>query len=721
MIKAFENGWIKISRGSIENIIKKDAQSTPQLTLKELTELIRKNVEHIRSINDDHLLELLQSAEKNINLNDPALYNKLYQSYMGLSIPFQNQQEKSAFAVYKVGKSSKITIHTSHYHLENARLHMDILLEIGEKLIIKYNLSEKLKYFTNPSIYKSGKDNYRYFEYIYRNESKITKISELKHNEAALAVFEFVANGKKHDEILNFLIRHGIPEFPARTFLTDLINSQLLVSELQINVTGKGYLQVLTQIVKKIYRDGHLLEILSGISFFLREGTLSNNRLLKIRNRLNIFSLKENVLNKDPQVTYIADLPAKSISISAISTLSKDVESLFRLGQTSSPEAIIEFKSRFTQKYGKEKVPLLEALDETVGLGYHYNVEKKEENDYYFSSHPTKNAELTEELRRQYLTYLKGNGGVFQLDTNHFKVQKTLIENDLFPAFFISGQWLSRSLDDLDKGNGKFFLDKLDGPSIYSGIPDTSDKETEFKRLILEIHKKEEDFYGNEYIVAEVILVAPYNADNNIHRSIQRKFELQVLGRSLKDRDNKIDISEVSVFMSAGKLILYCDRLKKRIIPRIPPPKQEHLSQILSIHRFLYEFQFQDVIFPFKWNWDFLPSETEHLPRVELGKTILSRESWSINYSAYSTKNISDLCSSYNLPRYFTTNVGEEILIDLKDRHSLKIFKQLLSEHETLIVYEFLGMPEDCLITFKNEKYASKFIIPFYSTKTGCV
>lgn len=128
---------------------------------------------------------------------------------------------------------------------------MHLLVSLAKTLESNSDIKCKLQYFPNSSIYKIGK-KIRYVEYEYKNGKRDYIISSAPLSEELQQVLDFTKQGKTITETAKILVNEEINHEDAKEFIEELIDNQVLVSELEPNVSGGDYLDVLISVLNKI-------------------------------------------------------------------------------------------------------------------------------------------------------------------------------------------------------------------------------------------------------------------------------------------------------------------------------------------------------------------------------------------------------------------------------------------------------------------------------------
>jgi lantibiotic biosynthesis protein len=184
----------------------------------------------------------------------------------------------------------KTSININNTFRRRTRLDMYFLCSFAQKLAELPEIRYRLQYFPNSSIYYLG-DEIRYIEYSFKNDSRVHQVSSVANNETINMVLEISKDGAGFDKIVSELIEEEITKDEAIAFLNQLVDAQLLVSELEPAITGKEFTFQILETLEKINPDSN-----KEINFF-------TNTLKKIqKNLIEIDSKNTNQVNKYKEV-----------------------------------------------------------------------------------------------------------------------------------------------------------------------------------------------------------------------------------------------------------------------------------------------------------------------------------------------------------------------------------------------------------------------------------
>ena len=127
-----------------------------------------------------------------------------------------------------------------------------------------------VNYYPNTSIYKVGK-LCRYVEYENINAGMTHQTVSVHHSVYLDRILKKAKYGLKINELLSYLTENKIEYKYALEYIEELIDSQILVSELSPSVTGSDYFYRMIYILKKFNHNTRIVDILNDIQEVLHQ------------------------------------------------------------------------------------------------------------------------------------------------------------------------------------------------------------------------------------------------------------------------------------------------------------------------------------------------------------------------------------------------------------------------------------------------------------------
>lgn len=636
--------------------------------------------------------------------------------------------------------SSRLTLQSlEEYHLRT-QLDYDFLVRICEELRTESPIKRELCYWPNPSIHVVGGELH-YVERQGTGETRTSQIAKLTSDLYLDRVMQRAKAGATIGELIESLLDlqdpTSISAEAAIEYIEELIANDVIIPDLYPPLTGPSALRgLITQLesVPSARSSAHALKAAEekladldkrGISAPLDEYRQVASDL---QNSLGLtaepFTIFHFELYKPLANGYLPAIVTSELVAAAEVLLS------ITQGKLSIQGELQEFRKAFVDRYERAYIPLLEVLDEDLGVGFGANrgqvpapllrkfpAEEQNQNRYQGSSqelHPLFIQRLIECARM-------GSRELILDRADHFSdPQGVLIYPD---AFCLVATIAAHSTAALEDGHFKIHLQVGAGPSGAVPLGRFCNGNPELENYV-RAHLCEEEAHDHEAIYAEVVYAPNGRAANLSCRPTFRSYEIVCSSRSGMPRDQQLPISDLFVSISeSGKIILYSGRHRRRVIPRLSSAHNFAKPGLPSVYRFLCALQYETSagIAPFMWG---MLSQLEFLPRVTVGRTTITCAQWLLSReeigligrgSRYdSFTGVQYVRQKRGLPRWVTLGGGEDNLpIDLDNPLSVDAFVHLLRRGGDAILREMYPQPDELCCTGPEGRFYSELIVPF--------
>ena len=243
----------------------------------------------------------------------------------------------------------------------HTRLDMHYLCALAQHLARKATVRPLLRYWPQTSLYRLG-DELRYVEYYYANDQRVHQISSVEASSPLLKVLAAAQGGATPTDLVTALVtEEAVTEPEAALFVQMLIESQLLVSELEPTVTGPEFLSHVQAVLARLQATAPSPEIdtiqnvLATVSRQLRaldqQTTNPGTAYLAIAAALQTLGVP-----MEPGKLFQTDLNCGVAEAEATldqalqSTLLEAVEALTHLATPTRNQRLEHFKQRFQQR-----------------------------------------------------------------------------------------------------------------------------------------------------------------------------------------------------------------------------------------------------------------------------------------------------------------------------------------------------------------------------------
>lgn len=617
--------------------------------------------------------------------------------------------------------------------IKHTRLDMECLIAIKEWLIRQHSVRMQLTLSVNSSLYSAGED-FRYIEQVIDNDRRNYFISSLENNEYLSLILDRARNGVKIPELIALLQSHTIEAVEAYDFIDELIENRILISELEPNVTGPGYLDTM---IKNISHLKHTYLLTGHLNSLLQILSQQDNRVQmyqSLREKLDFLGIP--TIKKDlVHVDTIAISQVNQLSEKTISTITQQLSRLFILNRPKSIPDLEEFKRRFQDRYQQQEVALTTALDHQTGIGYGLQSTLGASytpmiEELTFPKNQKKQIAQQPDwwqnmLLEKYTLFLKNQLSEIELtdrdlsELEDFKKNEQVRISSLPFSFYILGNLLAKSGEAADQGEFQFNLLTCSGPSAVNILSRFHEADPTLGEHLLRWAELEEQ-NSPDVIFAEIVHCPDSGAGNIMTRPVLHRYEIPYMGEASVDENFQIPVQDLMISVVNDRIVLRSKRLNKRIVPRLS--NAHNFTKGLPIYKFLCELQLQDSELNMQWDWA-LFSNQPHLPRVKYKNLILSRESWLLEIHQFNSSDkisIPDRLKAMGLPSQFIITSGDnELLIDTRISLSLQILMQEITKNKEMRVYETLFSDDNSLLRQGEFRFSNEIVIPLRNSKAA--
>ena len=629
------------------------------------------------------------------------------------------------------GEENKIELSEEKRH---TRLDMNFLCALAQQLNSHPVLLPRLRFFPNNSSYIVG-ETMRYVEYGYVNNRRVHQITSVQFSFYLDRVLKLAENGACINDLAACLIGDDISEEEATDFVKELIQSQLLISELEPAVTGDEFSDQLVNSLKEINKDQHpeieqIIQLLESVHEQINQldQQLGNDAEIyrKIYRKLQELKtpIEENQLF---QTDLFRNVRTATLNKSIQKELSAAITFLNKFSAETEQSNLKKFKENFYNQYEHAELPLLQVLDTETGIGYtgkDASGVNKLLDDLIIPGKPASSYDVKwnkkqELLQNRLLNALKD--GSFNVDFTDEDVKDNEATTDFFPDSF---SVMFRVID-----NKKIYLQSCGGSSAANLLGRFAHGDEHIHDIIKNITSQEQEINVDK-VLAEIVHLPESRTGNILLRPVLRAYEIPYLGKSALPKEQQIQLEDLMVSVQNDKIILRSKRLNKEIIPRLSTA-HNYTYNALPVYQFLCDLQTQyfeksGVGF----NWGSLVGNYKFLPRATYKNVILERAKWQLKKDDVAgllkEKNanfdaVDEWRKQFNIPLQVVLVDGDnELLINFADLQSIHMFLSSIKKRERFILEEFL-FEETALFIKDNHNggYVNEFIAILLKEKTA--
>lgn len=599
-----------------------------------------------------------------------------------------------------------------------------IVMQVIAKNLLRKELVTVQKFCTNSALYHAHETEVRLLKTRKGKSSKGSTfcIDSVAYDPLLRLILQFCEEPQRQEAIVALIIQQAKVDIAqAQDFFHELVSQQLLVSDMQFNITGEDYL-------KRLLHRCHIHGINSPCTRDVRMLVDFLDTLSRTPLETGLHSLLQPLLQefKDKHENHLPlYVNLKKCGTEGLlsdrhqSILLEGLTCLHRLIPEQSPPGLQHFKEAFLKKFDKQSIPLLVALDPELGIGY-----ENLASQYHYPK-------LLQDI--SFTTPKEGETNVHWTPTHSLLMEKWGIENgiinlsddDIASLPQASGV-LPPTLSVLFRINeDQVYIEQAGGASAAALLGRFTSLQPEIASISKALVRKEEE--ANLHVLfADIAHVSESQTADIERREAVRTYEIPVLVHSTFPKDKQLPLSDLWIKIEEEQVILFSKQHEKEVIPRLDSAFNHHRSD-LAVYRFLCDLQYQGIQANFTLDLSNLFPGLKFYPRVVYKSVILHLASWhlhakdlfSISTAPESTQPavLYALATKLYWPRHVAlTEHDHQLVFDIEATEDLVLLAQLLKNKTTATVREFpfavASIP--AVVDEQESPYVHQFLAALY-------
>lgn len=641
------------------------------------------------------------------------------------------------FAGCSVGSFSdqtQIILDNPTNHQRHTRLDMNYAVALSDKLLEIKQIRDCLKFYPNSSIYRIG-EKLRYIEYFYKDNIRHYDIVAVDFSEYLEEIITISKKGLYISEIIDHLVGEDIEYEDAKDFVEELIENQILVSEIEPSVSGLEYINQLTNVLKeKFESQNEYITFIDSIEKELESiDQVIGNSLEKYIDISNKIGKKE--IPFDLKYLFQCDLVISTQYNSIDKKIIKDIEQAVRfvnrLRKNKAKNYLDQFKEGFYERYEDHEMPISKVLDPEIGIGYGFNTQSNDDNpliDDLLILQPDKDIKEPKEVKwtviddviqKKIISAIQQNHVIITLEDKDFSFLPEVTYDDL-------PETISLLIEMIEENNiSKIKFSGGGGGSGANLLARFCHSDENINELVNEIIHFETE-HNSEKILAEIVHLPEARVGNILSRPDFRNFEIPYLARSNKALDNQISLDDIMVSVRNNKIVLRSKAYNKEILPRLTNAHNYSNSNTLPIYHFLSDMQLNNysALYIDVSNFDHL---YKFIPRIEYKNIILSYASWHFSIDDIKPliegkkqndlqKKVENFKQQFSLPDLILLSEGDnELLINLNNLTSVEMFIETVKTRPNFKLTEFIfNQGKQVVKDSSGHHFSNEIIMSFY-------
>jgi len=610
----------------------------------------------------------------------------------------------------------------------HTRLDMNLVGLLVKKIEQQPSVKDKMLFYPNSSLYSIG-ERIRYLEYDYKNNRRIYKIVEITTNPYLAGILDLAKAGLTLSALANSLEgQDEISYEEALDFICELVDSQLLVSELEPTVTGDEFFTVLVEKLSVFDSQGEEVAVLRNMIDMIKAIDSSFGNMTEMYHEVINEAMKLGV-EFDIKDLFQVDLTLGTSSNSLTDELKAEIlEGLQFLNRVSFPVengGLNDFKKEFRKRYDNRVMDLSHVMDNEVGIGYPVGMNGDSNsllNSIPFKQHGTSHystitwSKLDAIILQKFLDF--GREGEQSIVLTDADISGLSMGEQKLPTTFSVMANLAR----VGQSN-KIVFNSIGGSSAANLLARFTHSDNKIHDFVNEIMEYEERWKDEATLLAEIVHLPEDRIGNILMRSSQRLYEIPFMCASTRSSENQISIEDMTIQLVNDSIVLRSKSKNKRILPRLTNA-HNYVSNSLPVYRFLAELQCQGLRPGLKFEPSIIYSELEYIPRIEYKSCILSLARWLlksdeiVKISALAPDKKADAIAQWRekhkLPAYVVLVEGDnKLLINTQNTTSIDMLASATKKMRRYILNEFLYDP---VVSGGDEVfYSNEFIFSIFN------
>jgi thiopeptide-type bacteriocin biosynthesis protein len=639
----------------------------------------------------------------------------------------------------RVGDETRLRLRGRGDYRRHSRLDMDYLSNLADDVARDPAARRDLVFRPSSSLYVAA-GRLRYAEPRLEGRRRKYHLVALDRDDYLEATLERARGGARIAELAAAAVADHPEIAPeeAEAFVHELIDTRVLMADLAPLVTGEEPIDEMIRHFREVPATARRAERLEDVRARLEEldaspfGAWAPERYRRLAADLEELGT-EVELGRFLQVDMSKPGDGLTLGEAVIAELRRAVRILRRLGSDPGIETLEAFRKAFIERYESgTEMPLLEVLDEEIGIGFQRSSAAMDETSPLLLGLPLGRAperrvvvgardtfllrKLEEALGRGWMKI-----GVEESELADLSGDPVTLPD----AFHAMGELMADSAAALARGEFRLRLQGIAGPSGARLLGRFCHTDPELLAGVEE-HLRSEEALESDAVFAEIVHLPEGRIGNILRRPVLRRHEIPFLGRSGAPPELRIPASDLRVSVTPVQIVLRSERFGKRVIPRLTTAHNFSRGD-LGLYRFLATLQNERGVPSLRWSWGLLESAA-FLPRVVSGRVVLSRARWRVEkkeivslVQARGAERVARLRAwreDRRLPRLvLLADFDNELLVDFDNVLSMESFLDLVKERDSLVLKELLPAPEQLCAEGPEGRFFHELLVPFVSER----
>jgi len=637
-------------------------------------------------------------------------------------------------SVGQMAEETRLALGGRAEYARHTRLGMDYLFRLTESLRHDPEARKCFTYRPNSSLYRAA-GRLRYVASHFEGEQRSYHLVMAEDTDYLAATLARAENGEALGVLAAALVGGAVTPEEAEAYLIDLIESQVLMADIALPLTGREPLGPLIEQLRRHPPTVRIAERLSAIEDELSRMDAAGLGLEPARYR-SLADLLTDLpaaaeLGRLFQVDMLKPVQHATLGKTVAEEMMRGIELLHGIERPYRNAELAKFCTAFAKRYGLREVPLLEALDDQVGIGFDSGREATPLLKGIDFSYPG-DGTATWDARERHLLWrlsaaLADGAQQIELTADDLRELKVPAPLPLPPGFTAMAAVAAASESEVRLGRFRVILNFVDGPSSGRLLARFGHADERLRQL-LEAHVRETSNPESGALPVEIVHLPEGHAGNVLCRPVLHAYEVPYLGCSGAPRDRQLPVTDLTVVVREDRIVLRSRRLQREVVPRMTNAHNFNRSS-LGVYRFLCSLEGQGLAQSLYWKWGVLEA-APFLPRVTSGRLVLSPARWRMNpeeirrFRALSDGALFEAFQAWRrerrLPRWLLVAEGDQTLpVDTDNVASIEMMLQVVGTSTEAVLKELLPPPDELLVRGPEGGFLHELVVPFARRPAG--
>jgi thiopeptide-type bacteriocin biosynthesis protein len=632
----------------------------------------------------------------------------------------------------RIADQTRLLVEPAEQSGRRSRLDMDYLFALAAALAGQSALRRQLNYRPNSSLY-SAAGRFHYVESRLDGKNRSHHLVAVEDSRELRDTLTRAAVGARLETLVLGLVSLEVSHEEAESYIGELIESQILTPDLTLFLTGPDPAEALAARLRESAESAVIGEKLEAI----RQGLAAIDACGPAAEPARYRAIAKECgdlpapveLPRLFQVDMVKRSPDATLGGAVLEEITRGVAIMKRLAWRPAIDDLTRFRDAFVGRYEEREVPLVEALDEEVGIGFPVAGGAGADAGPLLKGivfPDTAEDSMSWGTREDFLLEKVNEAAAcgsteIELEPRDLERLERKDPPRLPDAFAATATVAAADDEALASGDFRVFWQGCDGPSgarLLGRFCDADPQLLDFVRA----HLRAEEALDPDAIFAEIVHLPEGRLGNILYRPVLRGYEIPYLGGSGISEDRQIPVTDLRISVSRRQIVLRSARLNRRIVPRLTSAHNfRYLG--LPVYRFLCELQRQDTSTFLGWDWGPLAG-APFLPRLMSGRLVLSPARWTAAESELKPLGESQAAKRFaavqawrakrRLPRWVLLAEGDNLLpVDLSNVLSVESFVHLVKDRKMVRLTELYPGPDMLCARGPEGHFVHELVVPF--------